>query len=359
MEKIEEVKPGLFGLENSNRNFTKASCWGKNQFNSSFPASLACYMSAKEIPFVYLKLNENLKVTHDEINFEDTFGLPALSPNLHFAFETVYSSFAPLAEGSVPRADLVTINKDKQPSELLRAIEVKLTALPDSTTYKLDEESFGCELVIRPDTIVYLGLDIAEIYREERGLIVEKLSPIVKQINNWEEIEEVKSKIPLMATAIDEILLSKLESQNPFLMQPVWKTIGKSGVLANQCFDIFVWSSFSLTRLFFDNGRVEKKTGISRNSRSIVWLFAMIWEFGISGKIDFHNIIDKLTYNTKNDKAFAVSGVVTNPYMKGKILETPRIGKESVKEIILGNGQDFLSPERRLDAAILNTPGLF
>jgi HindVP restriction endonuclease len=40
-------------------------------------------------------------------------------------------------------------------------------------------------------------------------------------------------------------------------------------------------------------------------------------------------------------------------------LTTPRIHKDAIKEIILGGGQNFLSPERRLDAAILNIPGLF
>jgi HindVP restriction endonuclease len=41
------------------------------------------------------------------------------------------------------------------------------------------------------------------------------------------------------------------------------------------------------------------------------------------------------------------------------LLTIPRVNKNAIKEIILGGGQSYLSPERRLDAAILNTPGLF
>lgn len=85
----------------------------------------------------------------------------------------------------------------------------------------------------------------------------------------------------------------------------------------------------------------------------------MLYDFSLNGGIDFQQIIDRLTYNTKNDKAFAVSGIVTNPYMRCSQLTTPRIHKAAIKEIILGGGQNFLSPERRLDAIILNTPGLF
>ena len=35
-----ELKPNLFGLNNTNRDFSLKETWGKNQFNSSFPASL-------------------------------------------------------------------------------------------------------------------------------------------------------------------------------------------------------------------------------------------------------------------------------------------------------------------------------
>ncbi|EFL4562358.1 HindVP family restriction endonuclease, partial [Escherichia coli] len=38
MSKIES----LYGLKNTNRK--ESDLWGKNQFNSSFPTSLACYM---------------------------------------------------------------------------------------------------------------------------------------------------------------------------------------------------------------------------------------------------------------------------------------------------------------------------
>ena len=40
-------------------------------------------------------------------------------------------------------------------------------------------------------------------------------------------------------------------------------------------------------------------------------------------------------------------------------LTTPRIKKDEIKNIILGGGEQFLSPERRFDAIILNTPNLF
>ncbi len=37
----------------------------------------------------------------------------------------------------------------------------------------------------------------------------------------------------------------------------------------------------------------------------------------------------------------------------------PRISKEEINNIILGGGQNFLSPERRFDAIILSNPEIF
>ena len=60
-----------------------------------------------------------------------------------------------------------------------------------------------------------------------------------------------------------------------------------------------------------------------------------------------------------NDKAFASSGKITNRYMNSPRLLSPIIGKSEIKNIILGGGENMLSPERRFDAIIFNSPELF
>ena len=63
--------PKLYGIANSNRN--GAQLWGKNQFNSTFPASLACYMRDATIPAVYLTLMDQLLVTAGDLPISDLF----------------------------------------------------------------------------------------------------------------------------------------------------------------------------------------------------------------------------------------------------------------------------------------------
>ena len=52
------IKPGLFGLTNTNRDFTQKETWGKNQFNSSFPAALCCFLASKNIQANYLAIEK-------------------------------------------------------------------------------------------------------------------------------------------------------------------------------------------------------------------------------------------------------------------------------------------------------------
>ncbi len=80
------IKPGLFGINKSNRDFTDRENWGKNKFNSSFPVSLTTYLHSKGLKNIYLKLNSNLKVVHNELSAESLFGInPGI---LHFSVNT-------------------------------------------------------------------------------------------------------------------------------------------------------------------------------------------------------------------------------------------------------------------------------
>lgn len=163
-----------------------------------------------------------------------------------------------------------------------------------------------------------------------------------------------------MINSIDRIIEKFIKKQEPILIQPIWKTLGKNPRLANNCLDIFVWSNFAFIQLFLDVARGElSERKISRQIRTIIWLFKMLYDYSLNNQINHIQIIDELSYNTKNDKAFAVSGRVTHRYLKSAVLTNPRIKKSEIKNIILGGGQELLSPERRFDAIIYSSPELF
>jgi hypothetical protein len=80
----------LYGISHSNRG--AKALWGKNQFNSTFPTALACYMRDKRIPAVYLTLGEDLKVTVSAITIDELFNTEKPNDQIRFDFE---SPFAP------------------------------------------------------------------------------------------------------------------------------------------------------------------------------------------------------------------------------------------------------------------------
>jgi hypothetical protein len=356
------LKPSLFGIQYSNRDFTQKEAWGKNCFNSSFPASLCAYLHSRNLDNIYLKLNSNLAVDHSTINTAQVYTLAPLSTNLFYAFEAQFTPYQQYVVGTLPGVDLVT--QARNTGNCLQALEIKLTALPDNSTCDLNEDEYGCELVIRPDTIVYLACSFAQIFKNKPGLPSELVKDQFSCISDWTEPERVIPYLPDIIDSIDQIVSLMVDNQTPFLMQPIWKTQGKSPQLSENCMDVFIWSNLAFSRLFIDAVKTELKNfdrvrSITRQARTAIWLFKMLYEFTENGIFDYRKIIDSLSYNTKNDKAFAVSGRFTNIYMKSEALKKPRIQKHEISNIILGGGQNLLSPERRLDAIIYNSPDLF
>jgi hypothetical protein len=356
---LEIIKPSLFGLKHCNRDFTQQETWGKNQFNSSFPTALCAYLYARSFNNIYLRLDANLKIQHTEINTLDLYGIAPNSDNIFYAFESQFTPYNQFLIGSSPRVDLVTQQRDI--GICLRGLEIKLTALPDNTTCELEEAEYGCEIVVRPDTVVYLACSLVKHWQAHSQFLQQIIGNVFDSIQDWTDAKEVLPCLLSMVNFLDRLSIHLLPYQQPFLMQPIWKTVGKSPRLAEDCLDVFVWSDLAFTRLFLDSTKLEINLdrNISRPMRSVIWLFKMLYDFCRQGQIDYRNIIDQLSFNTKNDKAFAVSGRLTNNYMRSEFLRHPRIKKYEIKDIILGGGQNLLSPERRFDAIIYNSPELF
>ena len=355
----ETDNPMLWGLEKSNRDFSKQEAWGKNVFNCTFPASLASYMANKGLENVYIKLSSNQKVVHDKISTTELFGENILSDNIFYSFESAYCPYQELVKGNLPRVDLVTLARNN--GNPLRPLEIKLTALPDNSTCEFLEEQYGSELVIRPDTIVYLACSLAYNFKNNIGALQSLIPKEVKNIKDWSEGINVLPFIKHMISAIDNISLFLEEKQKPIMLQTIWKTIGKKPELADYCLDTFVWSDLAFIRLFNNQAKDDFETSnkISRPTRSIIWLLKMLYDFSTNGQFNHSSIIDKLSFNTKNDKAFALGGKRTRLFMGCDELVSPRIHKDEIKYIILGGGHKLLSPERRFDALIYNSPYLF
>lgn len=350
-------KSALYGIVNSNRNFSDQYYWGKNQFNSSFPVSLACYMRDNNIDANYLKLTNKKKVTVNQTSFNNIFNSKQNNSELFFSFESRYEPFSEFLHDELKPIDLVV--KSNTNDKFLRPIEIKLTTLPDSTTANKTEDQYGTELVIRSPTMRYMALSMAESCQKHFDAIKNIFEPTCHSIRDWNNQHEINAHKDSILEALEVFFTKFNKNQRPLLLQPVWKTIGKSAKLAENCLDIFVWSDFALTRLFMDAAIANNGKKITRQQRAAFRLARFLYEVSRDGKVFQQSIYDGMTYDTLNDKEFSVSGTFTHKYMQCPRLTKPIITKKEIKKIILGNGQDYLSPERRFDAIIFFSSDLF
>lgn len=233
-----------------------------------------------------------------------------------------------------------------------------MTALPDNTTKNLTEEGYSCEIVVRPPTICFVACSICSNYTTAskkdklRGMLAG-----VPYITHWEMIEEVAPHYEAIKEAVLRVMRDMASHQTPIMIQPVWKTTGRNFKLADDCLDVFVWSDVATLKMCVD--ATYTQNDINRFQRTVIWIYKMLFDYVTFGQFDYVTIIKNQSYGTANDKAFSLPGTRSHAYLKSDELLHPRIRKEEIKNIILGGGQNFLSPERRFDAIIVNTPGLF
>lgn len=189
------MSSGLFGITHSNRSDSKH--WGKNCFNSSFPAAVASYMLEHDIPAIYVNLAEvdgSLKVVTSEIPISQIFNCGTLhAQDLFFSFESVYKPYQEYSFDPIDGIDLVVKDLNEQ---FLMPLEVKLTVLPDNSTYKKAEDKWGSEVVVRTATTSYCAFGMFDSVKAYAPHIREIFEAACSGIQSWDNDFEMAHKLP-------------------------------------------------------------------------------------------------------------------------------------------------------------------
>lgn len=344
---------GLFGITHSNR--SADDHWGKNRFNSSFPAATASYMLEHNIPAIYIKLEEingELKVVPSEISIRDVFNCGDRSlTDLYFSFESIFAPYQQYSFDSIDGIDLVIkdINGD-----FLAPLEVKLTVLPTSATSNYPENQWGSELVVRAATTSYCALGMFDAVKNEARQVREIFEEACSSIQMWDNDYEMTHKMPLLINSVNTFQRRYHDRQKPLLMQTLWKTQGQSPILAEQAFDIVIWSDYAFSRLFLD-GSDEVASTMKRGMRASARLARCLWELSKSGKIRVVDIYRQMAFGNQTDKEFAVGGSQWRKYVTSDRIMNLALNKDVVHEIIETGYIERLMPERRFDQTLYFT----
>lgn len=344
---------GLFGIAHSNR--SGDDHWGKNCFNSSFPTSVASYMLSKDIPAVYIcvdKINGELCVVSKKIDIKDAFNSGNAKPeDLFFSFESVYQPYQQYSFDDIDGIDLVI--KDLK-GNYLAPLEVKLTVLPTDSTSKFSEDKWGCELVIRSATTSYCALGMFDSVKTEAKKVREIFEDACSSIQMWDNNYEMTHKMPTLFKCLNSFQNEYYKNQKPLLMQTIWKTQGKSPLLADKAFDIVIWSDYAFSRLFIDSSNIIAGE-MSRPMRATARLSRCLWELSKSGKIRMVDIYRQMAFGNQTDKEFAIGGSKWRQYVNSDRIVTPILDASVVNEIIEKGNIQRLSPERRFDQTLYFT----
>lgn len=342
----------LYGLTHTNRQ--GKNLWGKNQFNSTFPAALACYMRDHKLGAIYVNLTDDLKTQCTEISIDALFNTKLPNDKLFFDFEAHYEPFDKLIDHSIERVDLVVREAKESGDKIVagravRPLEVKLTVIPDNTTCENAPDAWFPEMVIRPASIMYCAMSMASNLKQEDVKAI--FHPVGKDVRQWGNLSEAREVLPKAVEALNELHRKFHAQQQPLILQPIWRTKGKKPLLDDNAFDIFVWSDYALLRVVLD--LVMKSPGdITRFARTVLRLTRYLYEYGRAGVAHINNIFADMTYGHQSDKEFSINGAITARYMNHPRMGAPILGKEVVRNIILHGGEEYLSPERRLDQTI-------
>lgn len=343
----------LYGIFKSNR--SDEELWGKNQFNSTFPTALCAYMRDRGHNAIYVNVGEIGSVDNIEISFDQVFNTVAPNSELTFNYEVTYPPYHRFIYDDVGKIDLVIMHK----GQYLRALEVKLTVIPDQSTFSRTEHEWGSELVIRPASTSYATLGAMLSLESQLPEIRRMFEPVGSRIRHWDNETEILMMSSEILDVLNAFIVRFQKFQKPFLLQPIWKTVGKSPILAKNAFDVFVWSDFALFKIFIDRS-LDSTDSVNRYMRSSARLFRVIYEISKSGRINMESVYSQMTFGLQTDKEFALPGRMSTQYMFHDRRAFPLLGPEVVKDIILDGGQEKLSPERRFDQTLyFNMSSLF
>jgi len=312
-------------------------------------------MYDNEIPAIYNRLEQiggELKTVTSEIQFEHVFncGRPPLNM-LDFHFEFPYEPYQEFSFDQIDSIDLVV--RDVA-GRYLSPLEVKLTVLPTANTSHLPEREWGCELVVRSATTSYCALGMFDAVRDEPQTVREIFEESCSSIHSWDNDFEMTHKTPALSACVDAFQNRYLEKQKPLVIQTIWKTQGQSPFLADQAFDIVVWSDYAFSRLFVDSA-YEIESTMSRPLRASARLARCLWELSKSGKIRLADIYRQMAFGNQTDKEFAVPGTKWRSYVDNNRITTPRLHKDVLKDVIQPGFIEKLRPERRFDQTLFFT----
>ena len=203
--------------------------------------------------------------------------------------------------------------------------------------------------MVRSATTSYCALGIWDEIKDHSREVREIFEDACSNIESWTNDYEMSHKTPNLKNVLDTFEKEYIDHQKPLVLQPFWKTRGQAPRLADNAFDIVVWSNFAFSRLFIETANEES---MSRPMRASARMARCIWELSKSGKIRVQDIYRQMAFGQQTDKELSVPGDRWRRYITSDRVVTPILPKSAKDEIIAPGFIERLMPERRFDQTL-------
>ena len=350
-------QPGLYGITSDNSSRIGNDLWGKNKFNSTFPLALCLYMRDKGIKPVPVKMeNGQIKSTNSVWGMDYIIGKK--KDKVRYCFEESFEPYKKFYTDNTAadKIDLVV----KINGVYFSPYEIKLTVVPDDKTRKKSEKEWAPEIVLRPVSSAHAMMKVANSLLDSKNKptkkkIISILKKAYDKVDDWSNSYEVSKYNKELYNALKDALRCVEKIQEPFLIQPIWRTHGQPPTFCDKCFDVFVWSDVAVMGVPVLEHNPEREKGLkspSRKMREIARHVRSLYDILRKGSYSYKNVYKGMSLNNQTDKAFAISGNQSFKYLSHERLSAPRLHKDEIKKIVLYGGELQLKPERRLDAVL-------
>ena len=189
---------------------------------------------------------------------------------------------------------------------------------------------------------------------EAREEVVTRLRLACNQVTGWDNATEIAQRAATLRSALDGALrvVGERELQRPFLIQPLWRTEGQSFVLAEHCFDVFVWSDAAVMRAPVDQS-TDGRDRVSRPLREVARHVRGLYDLLSTGDFSYLGIYKGMPLGHQTDKSFSFAGRKSIRYLRHPRLSKPLLNRSVLRDLVIGGGERELRPERRFDAAVV------
>lgn len=358
----------LYGLDHSNKDFTKQKSFGKNVFTNAFPLALTQYM-AMERSLSVVEIRSRMhpngypETGHIHTSWKEIINVdPA---DAYFCFETAFDPYRQYTTAENPNPSDVVV-MDKNTYEPLRPLEIKLVVVPNSSTAKRPRIEQACEVVSRPPTVEQIAFSIAHGFTSTRRYNIQTLIQRHLGLPNeyvWHDKSFMINQLPNIIRATEAIIEEGIGLQKPLIMLAIWRSQGQNPLLDEKnAFDSFVWTDSAFLQLYVTavrktyldaSGELRSRNDgqVTRAARALIWFIRALWDYSTQYTLDFPRVQGDASYGRQSDKAASFTNDARDFMMSDEYLY-PRVASSEINKILKPEGRGFLLPERRLDASL-------